>query len=111
MAKKKQPKKDDARELPKFSGFKPLAAGLGDLKAKLDQEKQKSGFGWFQGTQMTLTGEMGFMANGKEITAIDRMKHAEGTRERHRLEMAAYKITSDLRKHPAIAEAKKLKDA
>lgn len=43
MAKKKQPKKDSASgsELPKFSGFKPLASGLGDLKAKLEEEKKK----------------------------------------------------------------------
>lgn len=77
----------------------------------LDQEKQKSGFGWFQGRQMTLAGDMGYMTNGKEITGIDRLKYAEGTRERHRLEMVAAKITTDLKKHPAIAEAKKLQDA
>jgi DNA-nicking Smr family endonuclease len=40
MAKKK-PKKERAPEPPKFGGFKPLAAGLGDLKAKIDKEKQK----------------------------------------------------------------------
>jgi hypothetical protein len=32
----------------------------------LDQEKQKSGFGWFAGTQMTLAGDMGYMANGND---------------------------------------------
>jgi DNA-nicking Smr family endonuclease len=42
MAKKKQKKDDRAEpELPKFAGFKPLAAGLGDLRAKLDEEKKK----------------------------------------------------------------------
>jgi hypothetical protein len=34
----------------------------------LDQEKQKSGFGWFSGTQMTLAGDMAYMANGVKIT-------------------------------------------
>lgn len=77
----------------------------------LDQQKQKSGFGWFAGTQMTLAGDMGYMANGTKITAIDRMKHAEGTRIRHGHEMAIEKITGDLRKHPALAEAKKLQAA
>ena len=77
----------------------------------LDQQKQKSGFGWFAGTQMTLAGDMGYMANGTKITAIDRMKHAEGTRIRHGHEMAIAKITGDLRKHPALAEAKKLQAA
>jgi DNA-nicking Smr family endonuclease len=46
MAKKKLPKRapphgDASLAAQKFSGFKPLAAGLGDLKAKLEQEKQK----------------------------------------------------------------------
>lgn len=77
----------------------------------LDQQKQKSGFGWFAGTQMTLAGDMGFMANGSKITAIDRIKHAEGTRIRHAHEMAIAKIGSELKKHPALAEAKKLQAA
>jgi DNA-nicking Smr family endonuclease len=40
MSKKKPKgqKNDREPELPKFAGFKPLAAGLGDLKAKLDAE-------------------------------------------------------------------------
>jgi outer membrane protein assembly factor BamB len=77
----------------------------------LDQQKQKSGFGWFAGTQMTLAGDMGYMANGKVITAVDRLKHAEGTRIRHGHEMAIAKLTADLKKHPALAEAKKLQAA
>jgi len=77
----------------------------------LDQEKQKTGFGWFAGTQMTLAGDMGYMANGKTITAVDRIQHAEGTRIRHGHEMAIAKISADLRKHPALAEAKKLQAA
>ncbi len=40
---KKKPKagkSDREPELPRFGGFKPLAAGLGDLKAKLDAEEK-----------------------------------------------------------------------
>ncbi len=77
----------------------------------LDQEKQKSGFGWFAGTQMTLAGDMGYMANGTKIITIDRIKHAEGTRIRHAHEMAIAKISADLKKHPALAEAKKFQAA
>lgn len=43
MAKKKARGERDTSEggaLPKFGGFKPLAAGLGDLKAKLDAEEK-----------------------------------------------------------------------
>lgn len=74
----------------------------------LDQKTGKTGYAWFQGTQMTMTGNSGFMATGKDIVAIDRDKHAEGTRERHAIEMASTKLSSDLRKHPAIAELKKV---
>ncbi|MCB1278947.1 PQQ-binding-like beta-propeller repeat protein [Prosthecobacter sp.] len=77
----------------------------------LDQEKQKSGFGWFNGTQMTLAGDMAYMANGVKITAVDRIKHAEGTRIRHAHEMAIAKLSAELKKHPALAEAKKFQAA
>jgi DNA-nicking Smr family endonuclease len=46
MSKKKKQKaganeEEDAVKLPKFSGFNSLAAGLGDLKAKLDADKRR----------------------------------------------------------------------
>ncbi|MEQ1748734.1 MAG: PQQ-binding-like beta-propeller repeat protein [Prosthecobacter sp.] len=74
----------------------------------LDQKTGKTGYAWFLGTQMTMTGNAGFMATGKDIVAIDREKHAEGTRERHAIEMAATKISGDLRKHAALTELKKV---
>lgn len=74
----------------------------------LDQKTGKTGYGWFQGTQMTMTGNAGFMATGKEIIAIDRDKHAEGTRERHALELSTSKLSKELSKHPALAELKKV---
>ncbi|HEY2572939.1 MAG TPA: PQQ-binding-like beta-propeller repeat protein [Verrucomicrobiaceae bacterium] len=77
----------------------------------LDQKKQKAGFGWFAGRQMTLSGDMGFMANGTAVTAIDRLQHAVGTRERHKVELVASKLASDLRKHAALTDAKKLETA
>ena len=41
MAKKKpKNQKTEHAELPKFGGFKPLAAGLGDLKARIDAEQK-----------------------------------------------------------------------
>ena len=77
----------------------------------LDQDKQKAGFGWFAGTQMTLAGDMGYMANGTEIVAIDRLAHAEATRKRHALQMKSAKLSTDLKKHPALAEVKKVQTA
>jgi DNA-nicking Smr family endonuclease len=35
------PGEEDAVKLPKFSGFNALAAGLGDLKAKIDADKRR----------------------------------------------------------------------
>jgi outer membrane protein assembly factor BamB len=77
----------------------------------LDQQKQKSGFGWFAGRQMTLSGDLAFMANGSAITAIDRIAHAAGTRERHKAEMTAAKLSTDLKKHAALTEVKNLQKA
>lgn len=77
----------------------------------MDQDKGKTGFGWFQGRQMTLAGDMGYLANGKEIVAVDRVRHAEGTRARHKVELAMVKLSSDLRKHAALTELKKVQAA
>jgi outer membrane protein assembly factor BamB len=77
----------------------------------LDQDKQKTGFGWFAGTQMTLAGDMGYMANGKQIIAIDRLAHAEGTRKLHALQTKITKLTADLKKHPALALVKDVQKA
>lgn len=52
-----------------------LAVGEHQILA-LDQKTGKTGYAWFQGTQMTMTGKTGFMATGKDIVAIDRDQHA-----------------------------------
>ncbi|HEY6170336.1 MAG TPA: PQQ-binding-like beta-propeller repeat protein [Verrucomicrobiae bacterium] len=77
----------------------------------LDQDKGKTGFGWFQGRQMTLAGDMGYLANGKEIVAVDRIRHAEGTRARHKFDAAMNKLSTDLKKHAALTELKKVQAA
>jgi outer membrane protein assembly factor BamB len=84
-----------------------LAVGEHQVLA-LDQKTGKAGYAWFRGTQMTFSGEVGYMANGKQIVAIDRDAHAKSTQERHAIEMKANKLNSDLRKHPALAELKKV---
>ena len=84
-----------------------LAVGEHQVLA-LDQKTGKTGYAWFRGRQMTFSGSTGFMANGKEITAIDRDAHARSTQERHAIEMKANKLNSDLRKHAAVAELKKV---
>lgn len=87
-----------------------LAVGEHQVLA-LDQKTGKAGYAWFRGTQMTFSGAVGYMANGKQIVAIDREAHAKSTQERHAIEMKANKLNSDLRKHPVLAELKKVSAA
>lgn len=42
MAKKKEKKKDEEPQLPKFGGFHPLAGGLQGFKAQLDADQRKA---------------------------------------------------------------------
>jgi outer membrane protein assembly factor BamB len=76
-----------------------------------EQGSGKTGFGWFEGKQMTLSGDIGYMATGKEIVAIDRVRHAEGTRKQHVLETEMTKLTKDLKTHPAVKELAALQKA
>lgn len=87
-----------------------LAVGEHQVLA-LDQKTGKTGYAWFRGTQMTFGGDLGYMATGKEIVSVDRVKHAEGTRVRHAAEVAANKLSGELRKHAAIAALKKVEEA
>ena len=87
-----------------------LAVGEHQVLA-LDQKTGKTGYAWFRGTQMTFGGDVGYMATGKEIIAIDRNAHAEGTRVRHAAEMVSSKLTAELKKHPALAALKKVEAA
>ncbi|MEO6742000.1 MAG: PQQ-binding-like beta-propeller repeat protein, partial [Chthoniobacteraceae bacterium] len=73
-----------------------------------EQTSGKAGFGWFKGRQMTLAGDMGFFADGSEVVGVDRIKHAEGSRERYKLETAAAALSTFLKKHPALDEVKKV---
>lgn len=87
-----------------------LAVGEHQVLA-MDQKTGKTGYAWFHGTQMTFGGDVGYMATGKEIIAIDRNAHAEGTRVRHAAEVAASKLSADLKKHAALALLKKVEAA
>ncbi len=87
-----------------------LAVGEHQILA-LDQKTGKTGYAWFQGRQITMTGETGFMATGKHILAIDRENHANGSRERHAIQAEITALTNELRRHPAIAELKNVEKA
>lgn len=79
----------------------------------MDQERGKTGFGWFLAQRMTMADDMAYMANGKEIIAVDHAKRAEASRERHPLDLQMNKLTSTLVRHPArvlLKEARELED-
>ncbi len=73
-----------------------------------EQTSGKAGYGWFRGRQMTLAGDMGFFADGTEVVGVDRNKHAEGSRERYKMEAAITALNTFLKKHPALDEMKKV---
>ncbi|MHC4517638.1 MAG: outer membrane protein assembly factor BamB family protein [Planctomycetota bacterium] len=63
----------------------------------LDQSRGKAGFGWFPGRRLAVVGNMAFMADGKEITAMDRSRYAAGTRKRNFLEHKIKTLRASLR--------------
>lgn len=48
----------------------------------LDEKTGKVGFAWLTGRQLTISGDQGFVATGKRVVAMDRVKHAEATTKR-----------------------------
>ena len=46
----------------------------------VDQRRGRTGFGWFGGRRMVISGDMAFMADGREIVAMRRGDYAEMTR-------------------------------
>ena len=77
----------------------------------MNQQKGSVGFGWFQGRQMTLGGDMAYLANGEEIVALDRLRHAAATRERHELQATAKTMQGELRSHAAHKDLQAVVDA
>jgi outer membrane protein assembly factor BamB len=79
----------------------------------LDQERGRTGFGWFLARRMTMAGDMAYMANGQEIIAVDHSEHAAATRKRHPLDLKMNDLTRAITRHKAPSElkdAKSLKD-
>jgi outer membrane protein assembly factor BamB len=74
----------------------------------MDQKRGKTGFGWFLATRMTMDAKTAYMANGKEIIAVDHAKRAEASRKRHALELKRMVVVRQIAAHPA---PKLLKDA
>ena len=53
----------------------------------LDQKTGAVGFAWLTGRQLTLAGDVGFVATGDKIVAMDRLVHTRATVERQKLNL------------------------
>jgi len=63
----------------------------------LDQGTGRAGFAWFPGRRLTVSGNMAYMASGREIVAVDRTSYAEASRRRNALEFKLKGLRSRLR--------------
>ena len=64
----------------------------------LDQKTGRTGFAWFPGRRLTVSGNMAYLATGSEILAMDRVKYAEASRRRNSLEYRIKALRSDVRR-------------
>ncbi len=71
----------------------------------LDQETGRAGFAWFPGRRLTISGNMAYMATGREVIAVDRPAYAEASRRRNSLEYKAKSLRS--RSRQGTADARK----
>jgi len=62
----------------------------------LDQESGNAGFAWFPGRRLTVSGNMAYMATGREIRAMDRAAYAEASRRRNSLEFRTKTLRTQL---------------
>jgi outer membrane protein assembly factor BamB len=63
----------------------------------LNQNTGRVGFGWFPGRRLAVTGNMAYMATGRQIMAMDRTKYAQASRLRNSLEYKIKSLRSSLR--------------
>ncbi|MBN2138677.1 MAG: PQQ-binding-like beta-propeller repeat protein [Sedimentisphaerales bacterium] len=63
----------------------------------LDQRTGKVGFGWFPGRRLAVVANMAYMADGKQIVAIDRKPYAEASRKRNSLEFKIKNLRGSVR--------------
>ncbi|MAV38258.1 MAG: hypothetical protein CMJ59_22695, partial [Planctomycetaceae bacterium] len=64
----------------------------------LDQATGDAGYAYLNGRQLVLRKEKAFIANGKEVIAVDRQRHAEASRQRQALFVARRAVRNDPKK-------------
>ncbi|OHB66491.1 MAG: hypothetical protein A2Y77_03170 [Planctomycetes bacterium RBG_13_62_9] len=83
-----------------------IYTGTQEHMLALDQETGRAGFAWFPGRRLTVSGNMAYMASGKEILAIDRAAYAEASRRRNSLEFKIKTLRTQLTSAAANAREK-----
>jgi len=64
----------------------------------LDQRTGQTGFAWFPGRRLTVTGNLSYMATGRELVAMDRSAYAKASSRRNALEYKIKGLQSSLRR-------------
>ena len=63
----------------------------------MSEDKGDVGFGWFEGRQLVIDGTDAYAITGTEVMRVDRLKYAENSRVRHKLESSIYSLSRSLR--------------
>ncbi len=78
------------------------ASGSNHMLA-LDQKTGDVGFGWFDGRQMAVAGDVAYVATGQYVARIHRLDYAAASRQRHKLEEEISTLSRKLRSPPPNA--------
>ncbi len=87
-----------------------IYTGSEDHLLALDQQTGRTGFAWFPGRRLTVSGNMAYLATGKEILAMDRTAYAAASKDRNALEFRIKALRSQLSTATAGARAKVQED-
>jgi outer membrane protein assembly factor BamB len=77
----------------------------------MEEQTGDAGFGWFAGQQMAVLGNDAYVATGKAVARLDRLKYAINSRERHQLEMQVYDQTRLLRSEKDSARISEIRQS
>ncbi|MEA3227108.1 MAG: PQQ-binding-like beta-propeller repeat protein, partial [Planctomycetota bacterium] len=66
----------------------------------LNQRTGRTGFAWFPGRRLTVTGDMAYLATGRELVAMDRSAYAKASGRRNSLEYKIKSLASQVRSAP-----------
>ena len=72
----------------------------------LDQKTGKTGFAWFPGRLLTVTGNFSYMATGRELVAMDRSAYAKASGRRNSLQFKIKALEGNVRRSKGEKRAK-----